>query len=151
MRVQDLMKRRVEVIEKDETAERAWNLMTLLKIRHLVVMDGDAVAGIVSERDIGGDDRAERRKTLRVADVMTPHAVQADPETTVRQAANLMRGSSIGCLPVVEKGRLVGIVTTSDLLSLIGRGLTKPVSRSVRWTLARRAPRTAPRIARLHA
>jgi CBS domain-containing protein len=53
---------------------------------------------------------------------MTPYAVKARPEMAVRQAASLMRGWTIGCLPVVERGKLVGIVTVSDLLDLVAQG-----------------------------
>ena len=44
------------------------------------------------------------------------------PEATVRQAANRLRGRGVGCLAVMDDGRLRGIVTTQDLLELIGRG-----------------------------
>ena len=52
--------------------------------------------------------------------------VSVGPATTLRQAANLMRGHTIGCLLVVEKGKLVGLVTTTDLLDQLGRGATRP-------------------------
>jgi len=60
---------------------------------------------------------------------------------TLRQAANLLRGRTIGCLPVVEGGELVGILTTTDLLELIGRGAEKPVAKGKRWVLKGRGPR----------
>jgi CBS domain-containing protein len=71
---------------------------------------------------------------------MTAPAVTADPTTTVRQAANIMRGRSIGCLVVVKAGRAVGIVTVSDLLELMGRGVDRPVAETKRWTLRHRVP-----------
>ena len=60
-----------------------------------------------------------------------------------RQAANLLRGRTIGCLPIVEDGKAVGIVTTTDLLELIGRGSERPVQRVDRWILRGRGPRRA--------
>jgi CBS domain-containing protein len=65
-----------------------------------------------------------------VRDVMTAPPVTAAPEATLRQAANLMRGRTIGSLLVVENGRLVGVVTTTDLLNLLGRGATRPTVRT---------------------
>jgi acetoin utilization protein AcuB len=63
---------------------------------------------------------------------------------TVRQAANLLRGRTIGCLPVVEDGAILGIVTTIDLLELIGRGAERPVPKTRRWVLKDRGPRRKP-------
>ena len=70
---------------------------------------------------------------------MTTSVVAVDRNTTVRRAANLMRGRTIGCLPVVERGRLVGILTVSDLLELLGRGVDRPAS-PTRRVLHHRAP-----------
>jgi CBS domain-containing protein len=72
---------------------------------------------------------------------MTSQIVFAKPTTTLRQAANQLRGRSIGCLPILDNGKLVGIVTVSDLLELVGRGIERVVPRSKRWTLRHRGPR----------
>ena len=122
LRVKDIMKPRVETIDEDETAETAYNRMKLARIHHLVVTGDGGIVGVLSERDLGGRDRELLRRTHRVANVMTPYAVKARPEMAVRQAAMLMRGWTIGCLPVVDRGKLVGIVTVSDLLDLVARG-----------------------------
>jgi hypothetical protein len=58
------------------------------------------------------------------------------------------RGRSICCLPVVEKDRLVGIVTTTDLLDLIGRGAERPIPKTRRWVLKDRGPRGKPAVGR---
>ena len=71
---------------------------------------------------------------------MTAPAATVEPATTVRQAANVMRGRSIGCLVVVKAGRVAGIVTVSDLLELVGRGLDRGMATSKRWTLRHRTP-----------
>jgi CBS domain-containing protein len=119
-------------------------------IRHLIVQDQRRVVGVVSERDLGGTKLAPRDGV--VADVMTANVVSAPPEATIRQAANLLRGRTIGCLPIVEGTKAVGVVTTTDLLELIGRGVEKPIERSTRWTLrdrgARRSGPTARRARR---
>jgi CBS domain-containing protein len=71
---------------------------------------------------------------------MTAPAVTVEPTTTVRQAANVMRGRSIGCLIVVESGHAIGIVTVSDLLELVGRGLDRGAVTTDRHTLNHRTP-----------
>jgi CBS domain-containing protein len=138
MRLQDLMKRSVETITEGQSADDAFERMRRRRIRHLVVMDGKKVAGVVSQRDIA-DEAGRAGRTVR--DVMSSPAVTAAPEMTVRQAANLLRGRILGCLPVLEEGRLVGIVTITDLLELVGRGAERPVPRPGRRVLERRGLR----------
>jgi acetoin utilization protein AcuB len=110
-------------------------------IRHLLVLDRGDVIGVVSDRDLGG--RTGSGDQRRLGAVMTENVVTAAPDTTVRQAANLLRGRTIGCLPIVDDGKAVGIVTTTDLLDLIGRGSERPVQRVDRWILRGRGPRGA--------
>ena len=127
MKVRDIMSKKVQTIDMNEKAEAAWNLMKWRRIHHVVVTDGPGqVVGVISARDLGGADREEARKVRPVAAMMTAYAVKAVPEMPVRQAANVMRGWNIGCLPVVDGGTLAGIVTVSDLLSLVAQGVDKP-------------------------
>jgi CBS domain-containing protein len=71
---------------------------------------------------------------------MTAPAMTVEPTMTVRQAANTMRGRSIGCLVVVDSGRAIGIVTVSDLLELIGHGLGRGAVTTNRRILNHRTP-----------
>jgi acetoin utilization protein AcuB len=141
MRVEEIMTKAVRVVAPRLDAEAAWQRMREARIRHLVVKDGDRVLGILSERDLGGARGRAARKGRTAGELMTPEVIVAAPTTTLRQAANLLRGHVIGCLPVVDGNRLVGIVTTTDLLDLIGRGAERPVASSVRWTLRARGPK----------
>ena len=140
MRVQDVMSEGVKTISPTTAAEDAWNVMRLSRIHHLVVTKGQRVVGVLSDRDAGGRRGAAVRANNAVADLMTAPAVTVEPTVTVRQAANLMRGRSIGCLVVVKSARVVGIVTVSDLLELVGRGLDRGTVTTKRWTLKHRAP-----------
>jgi CBS domain-containing protein len=140
MRVQDVMTEGVKTISPTTAAEDAWNVMRLSRIHHLVVTRGQRVVGVLSDRDAGGRRGASVRANNAVADLMTAPAVTVEPTVTVRQAANLMRGRSIGCLVVVKSARVVGIVTVSDLLELVGRGLDRGIVTTKRWTLKHRAP-----------
>jgi acetoin utilization protein AcuB len=140
MRVQDVMSARVKTVAAHAAAEDAWNVMQFNRIHHLVVISDGRVAGILSDRDAGGRRGAPVRLDRTVADLMTSPAVTVTPATTVRQAANLMRGRSIGCLVVVRSGRPIGIVTVSDLLELVGRGLDRGAAPASRRGLSHRAP-----------
>ena len=101
---------------------------------------------MVSDRDLAGP--GSLRQVESVGDVMTTQVVSGHPEMTLRQAANQLRGRSIGCLPVMEDDKLVGILTTTDLLEQIGRGVERPMSRGRRATLATRGPRRKPFVPR---
>jgi acetoin utilization protein AcuB len=140
MRLAEIMSTDVKTARPKQTADRAWSEMQLRQLRHLVVMDGPHVVGIVSERDLGGRHGAAVRRGHTVADLMTQQIVSASPRTTLRRAANLMRGRTIGCLPVLDDGRVVGIVTVTDILEQLGRGATRPAVRAERRI--RRSPPT---------
>lgn len=140
MRVQDVMTERVKTVSAATTADQAWTLMRTNGIRHLVVMEGRDIVGVISDRDMGGRQGAAVRQAHSVSDLMTEHVVTAEPDMPVRKAANLLRGRSIGCLVVTRGGRVVGIVTAADMLELLGRGVVQPTAATTRWTLKHRAP-----------
>ena len=139
-RVQDVMTKEVRTIAPGAPADDAREIMRLNRIHHLVVTEGARIVGILSERDTGGKAGAPVRKGRTVADLMTERVVVVTPATPIRKAANLMRGRSIGCLVVSTRGRVTGIVTVADLLTLLGRGEEHPVAATTRWTLKHRAP-----------
>jgi acetoin utilization protein AcuB len=139
MRLEEVMTKKVAQVDAHTETERARTEMRERNIHHLVVFEADQLAGIVSEDDLAGAPGG-----APVRDRMSTRVVRAAPTTTVREAANLLRGNRVGCLPVLDGNRLVGIVTVSDLLELIGRGVERPVAESKRWTLRRRAPARKP-------
>jgi acetoin utilization protein AcuB len=140
MRVQDIMTTGVEIIGPEQRAETAWQLMRQKGVRHLLVWDGFERVGMLSSRDLGGPNGVAVRRGRTVADLMTPEVISVLPTTTVRQAANLMRGRSIGSLVVGSPRHAVGIVTISDLLDLLGRGDSVTVVPKARRPLSHRAP-----------
>ncbi len=123
LRMQDVMSTEVKTIAPSKPADDAWSMMEMNDIHHVVVVDGSDVVGVVSARDLGGKKGAAQRRGLTVADVMHAKPVTAGPEETIRQAANKLRGLGIGCLPIVEGRKVKGIVTITDCLELIGRGV----------------------------
>lgn len=138
MRLNEVMSTDVERIAASDTPGHAQTLMRGRGIRHLVVFDGRSVIGIVTADDLRSA-RATGAETVR--ELVTRRVVTAPPTCTVRQAANLLRGASLSALPVIERGKLVGIVTVSDLLELLGRGAERPVAKTRRWVMRDRGVR----------
>jgi acetoin utilization protein AcuB len=136
------MHTKVETISLRESAAAAFERMRRARIRHLVVQDGKRIVGVLSDRDVAG--AGSPRQVETVEDVMTSPALSCSPDLTLRKAANLLRGRTKGCLPVVEDGKIVGIVTTTDLLELVGAGVERPVPKTRRWILKDRGPRRKP-------
>lgn len=140
MRVQDIMTTKVQTVSPSTDAAAAWELMRGRGTHHLVVTRGADVLGVFSARDAGGSRGASLRKGRAVADLMSGPVVTVEPDTTIRKAANLMRGRAIGSLVVTSGPRIAGIVTTADLLELLGNGAERPVVAGKRWTLKHRTP-----------
>ncbi len=128
MLVRDLMTRDVKTLLAVDRLAVVDDLMRLGHIRHLPVVTADArVVGIVSQRDLfraavssvlDFDRGAERDwfAKIPVATVMTTDVITIAPDAPIRAAVELMLARRIGCLPVVEDGRLVGLVGETDCL-----------------------------------
>lgn len=143
MRVSEIMSTHVRTVGVADSAELAWDRMQMHRIHHLVVVRDAEIVGLITDRDLGSKHGREVREGRSVRDLMTPSVTTVPVDATIREAANLMRGHGAGSLPVVDGGKLVGIVTVWDFLDLIGRGAERPVGRSTRWLLKDRgkAPR----------
>lgn len=131
MRLGDIMSEAIETIATSAGLDEARQKMKQQEIRHLLVTLGGAVVGVVSERDLGRAKGTGAGRT--VGEVMSSPLVTAEPRTNVRDAANLLRGHHIGCLPIFDAGRPVGMVTVSDLLDLIGKGVDRAPAGSRHW------------------
>jgi acetoin utilization protein AcuB len=114
MRIGRLMSREVETARPDEPAEVAWRRLHTSRINHLVVLRNGRVVGVISSKDLSRAGAGLRHKRT-VEELMTPGAVGASPTTSVQRAAELMQDRSIGCLPVLDNGTLVGMITVEDL------------------------------------
>ena len=126
------MSTKVKTIKPVATADAAWERMKNGDIHHLVVVDSGNVVGVISQRDLGGARGAALRKGKTVDDLMSGQVLSAKPTDTLRQAANKLRGYGVGCLPIMQDGKLKGILTVTDLLELIGRGVERPEQRTKR-------------------
>jgi CBS domain-containing protein len=104
-------------IRSDDTIQHAASVMRGARVGALVVFDGDRLAGIITERDLvpivaDGLDAG----SIRVAERMTPDPAVASPEEDSTVVAGRMAELGVRHLPVIDRGRLVGMVSARDLL-----------------------------------
>jgi acetoin utilization protein AcuB len=107
---------------RGEPASDAFAQMRDAQIRHGVVLSGTDVVGVLSDRDLGGPRGGLARKGCTVADLMHAEPIVMAPDVDVTKAAIRMRRARIGCVPIVEHEKLVGIVTRGDLLEALAQG-----------------------------
>jgi CBS domain-containing protein len=118
MQLREIMRHDVEVSHPGEMGIDALKRMRAHKIHHLVVMQRGKTLGVLSSRDLSAEGDLSRE----VGELMAARPVTAAPNTSLADAAKLMQGYALGCLPIVEKGKLTGIVTLSDVLRLAAKG-----------------------------
>lgn len=111
----------VHTISPDATVFDALNLMSEKGIGALIVMDGDKVAGIISERDYARKIilKGKSSKETLVKEVMSSHLFHVKPGNTVEECMVLMTGKHVRHLPVFDEGRFVGIVSIGDVVKAI--------------------------------
>jgi len=104
-------------VGRDQTLAVALELMRDHRVRHLPVLDGGALVGIVTERDVRLVESAGADpKTTLVEEAMTPEPYVVTAGTLLREVAEEMVAHKYGCAVVTERGRVVGIFTTIDAL-----------------------------------
>ncbi len=127
--VADIMTADVTTISPRDTLEFVEEAMEMFHLRHLPVEEDGRLLGVLTHRDIlrtaasvfaaGHEKSTEKlRRKHPVADIMTRQVRTVAPTTSLREAADILLGEKIGCLPVVEDGKIVGIVTEHDFVAL---------------------------------
>jgi CBS domain-containing protein len=130
IKVKEMMTTETSTLGRNDTLDLADDIMALDRIRHLPVLEDGRVVGVVSQRDLfrsalaaalGYGEKAQKTllRTIRVKEVMSEPAITVSPGATIKEAARLMIEHKIGCLPVIEGPKLVGIVTETDILRSI--------------------------------
>jgi len=119
------MTKKVVTIDSNKTVFEAAQLMSEKSIGCLVVTDGDAPVGIVTERDFLKRIVAQRASfDVKVSEIMSKSLVTVDPDASVKTAARLMSSHRIRRLPVLKQNKLVGIVVATDLVRNVGKKTT---------------------------
>lgn len=147
MRVKAWMSAPTHRVTPDTPVDEAFRMMRQHHVRHLLVMNGEQLVGVVTDRDLRQPNRAARPWTvmelylvgrdLRVLSVMSTELVTAEVDDNVAYAARLMIDNAIGCLPVLDEGAVVGILTSTDLLKALSYAIDADASWS--WESARGA------------
>ncbi len=114
MQMLHVMTKHPETIAPDDMLLKAKEMMDSGGFRRLTVVREGHVLGILTERDLR--EHAGYLKSTKVDAVMKAPVVTVDSQTSIEAAARLMLAKKIGGMPVVDAGKLVGIVTTSDML-----------------------------------
>ena len=136
--VADVMTREVRTLHEEDNLSEIGAEMDTFGFRHLPVVDGERLIGLVTQRDLlrwsssrldvtaAARDRSVQENTF-VAAVMNRDVATCAPSTPLAEAARRLVTERIGCLPVVDdEGRLVGIVTEHDLLKELVAVLDRP-------------------------
>jgi CBS domain-containing protein len=135
MLARDVMVAPVFIVAPDATVAHARNLMVRHKISRILVMDGEVLRGIITKKDIAyrmrqGEPSWRRRPLDRipVGALMTEHPFTVAPDTGVKAIARAFVEKGISSVPVVDNGKVAGIVTKTDLMkSVLVRRLDCPV------------------------
>ena len=143
LRVGQVMTTDLFTVNEDELVDLAASMMDWRKIRHVPVEDNQhRLVGLVTHRAIlrllAREPDAFQGAAVPVSEIMEKEVITATPDTPTLEAIGLLRQHQIGCLPVVEEGRLVGIVTERDFMHVAGQLLegvleNKPMHEILRW------------------
>lgn len=129
--VEDVMTTDLVTLNVEDTLRLADDLMNLASLRHFPVMDGDRLVGIIDESDLlhasmlslirrREDSPRAALGEVKVRDVMKPPTTVTS-ETLISEAAELMVERGLECLMVLKNGKIVGLVTRTDLLRELAR------------------------------
>jgi len=129
-KVRDFMTTEVFSLKKTDSLRAARSMMSLARIRHIPVVNEDgAFIGLVTHRDILAATisrfadvdkhvQDEIDSGIPVGEIMRPDVRTVSPDSTLRETAEILLHHKYGCLPVLEDGMLVGIITEADFLKL---------------------------------
>ena len=112
-------------------------LLRSTHIRHIPIVDGEELVGILSDRDVqrctpsrlsrvSADEYNSIFQTTQIATVMTREPKTISPDAPLHDTAAILRAGKLGCLPVVENGKVVGIITKDDMLAALLHILVGP-------------------------
>ncbi len=128
IKVEDMMTRNPHTLSRSHTLRDAKDMMEALDIRHIPVVDAEKhLQGLVTQRDILAAqesslraDKAEQSFTLDtpLEKMMHTNIMTAEPQAGLKESAIYMQKHKVGCLPVIHKEHLVGIITDSDFVTI---------------------------------
>ena len=132
--VRKIMVTDVVALDRNASLGSAKDIMDRRRLRHFPVVENGNVVGVVSQRDVfraslasmlGYKERTEKAflDNLSIKGIMSDPPITVTADTGISEAARLMVEKKVGCLPVVDGNRLIGLVTDTDFLKVLGGGL----------------------------
>ncbi len=129
MKISSIMTRRVVTVEMDDSLQIIREIFENVKFHHIMVVDGQKLAGVISDRDL--IDREERDTiTLdkKAHEIMSRKLITVDAQTSIEKASDLLLENNISCLPVIShQGSVEGIVSWKDILKFYSKNKTVTV------------------------
>ena len=130
MKVRDRMTTGLITVNVDQPIREAWDLVEGRKLRRFPVLSNGKLVGIVTDRDLRNATASsvvltERKyqdyllDSIKIESIMTPDPVTISPDADLRDAAKSLLRLKVGGLPVVEQGRLSGIITETDMIEAL--------------------------------
>jgi CBS domain-containing protein len=118
MRIKEIMQQHLATARQTDDLATAVQIMLWAGVRHLPVVEDGKLVGLLSERDVlwASAEAEDDKSAQSVGEAMSTPVETASPNDSVTTVAARMAKDRLGCMPLVEAGRLVGIVTTTDLL-----------------------------------
>jgi CBS domain-containing protein len=126
MRISQIMTKAAVTDRPDDTLRQAAGKMREQQTGSLLVLDREELVGIITERDVLKAVATEMPLDTPVSEVMSKDLITVEPGTSLREAAGVMSERWIRHLPVLEDGRLVGIVSQRDLAGVLAGALNEP-------------------------
>lgn len=129
--VSTIMSVKIIKLKKDDDLEKAEHLFKKHKIRHIPVVDGNAIIGILSYTDLlrisfadAVDENEDEIESLvynmfTIEQVMAKNVVTVSSDLSIKEVAKILAKREFHALPIVDDGSLVGIVTTTDLINYL--------------------------------
>ncbi|MFV0447603.1 MAG: CBS domain-containing protein [Vibrio sp.] len=128
IKVEDMMTRNPHTLLRSNTLSDAKHMMEALDIRHIPIVDADKkLLGVVTQRDILAAQESSLQKASSTTsytddsplyEIMHTQVMSVSPRAGLKESAMYMQKHKVGCLPVIAKGELVGIITDSDFVSI---------------------------------
>ncbi|XEI33605.1 CBS domain-containing protein [Aeromonas veronii] len=129
MHIRDIMTTRVATVSMDDRLSVIKDIFEQAHFRHLLVLEEGALVGVISDRDLlraispyldSDAEMSRDTETLnkRAHQIMSRHPVTIAPHLTARDGVKLMLEKGVSCLPVLENGALVGIISWKDFLKV---------------------------------
>jgi CBS domain-containing protein len=127
VKVSEIMTSAAVTDQSDDTLTEAARKMWRQQTGSLLVMDGEDLVGILTERDIlKAVATGARLGEMRISEVMTKDVVTVGPQTTIREAAKVMADRWFRHLPVVDGGTVIGVISQRDLAGILAGALNEP-------------------------